>query len=97
MGTRKIDEMHRRFGVLEDKKCGECSNLISGRYRTRYLSKCVVYGATHSEASDWKKRNVACGMFNTEWKGRPIIRCLFPDGEKIPEMDGQESLFDVDR
>ena len=93
---RKIDAMHERFGVVPDKRCGECSNLISGRYNTRYLSKCVVYGATHSEASDWKKRNMACGMFNKEWNGYPIIRRLTPDkAEPVPEIEGQESLFDA--
>ena len=53
---RKIDEMHRRFGVLQDKRCEDCSNLIKGRYHDMLLRKCLVYGATHSEASDWRKK-----------------------------------------
>lgn len=43
--TRKIDEMHRRFGVLADKRCEDCSNLIKGRYHGMCLRKCTVYGA----------------------------------------------------
>lgn len=93
---RKIDEMHRRFGILSDKRCGDCSNLISGRYRTKYLSKCTVYGCTHSEASDWRKKNAACGMFNKEWSGKDIIRCISPGKEDIGPIEGQECLFDVD-
>lgn len=44
MKYRKIDEMHRRFGILPDKQCEDCSNLIKGRYRSVYLRKCTVYG-----------------------------------------------------
>ena len=90
--TRKIDEMHRRFGIVSDKRCEDCSNLIKGRYHGMMLRKCTVYGATHSEASDWRKKYVACGMFNKEWKGTEIIRTLRHSGmPKQPEqpLEGQ--------
>ena len=74
--TRKIDEMHRRFGIRPDKRCEDCSNLIKGRYHGMYLRKCTVYGATHSEASDWRKKYVACGLFDKAWNGPMIIRTL---------------------
>lgn len=89
---RKIDEMHRRFGVLADKRCEDCSNLIKGKYHGMFLRKCTVYGATHSEASDWRKKYVACGMYCKEWKGVEIIRTLRHGGMlKLPEqpIDGQ--------
>lgn len=94
--TRKIDEMHRRFGVLEGKRCEDCSNLIKGRYHDMILRKCVVYGATHSEASDWRKKYEACGMYNKEWTGPMIIRTLRNSGmPKLPEepLDGQMDLL----
>lgn len=35
-----------------------------------YLRKCTVYGATHSEASDWRKKYEACGLYNKPWSGK---------------------------
>lgn len=95
-GVRKIEAMHARFGVLPDKLCEDCPNLIKGRYHDLSLRKCTVYGATHSEASDWRKKYVACGMFGKEYHGRPIIELLQCDRTKVDEMqpiDGQEMLF----
>ena len=94
--TRKIDEMHRRFGALADKRCEDCSNLIKRKYNTVYFRKCTVYGATHSEASDWRKKYVACGMFNQEWRGPEIIRTLRNSGMPKPEqpLEGQISLLE---
>lgn len=95
--SRKIDEMHRRFGVLEDKYCEDCSNLIKGRYRGMNLRKCTVYGATHSEASDWRKKYTACGMYNKEWRGAEIIQTLKHSGMPKPpqeQIDGQMILED---
>lgn len=73
MALRKLALMHQQFGVCYGHSCGECSNLVSGRYRGRILRKCEVYGLTHSEASDWAKRWVACEMLNGIYTGRPII------------------------
>ena len=91
---RKIDEMHRRFGVLPDKHCEDCSNLIKGYCGNTFVRKCTVYGATHSEASDWRKKYVACGMFDNEWNGREIIRALRNAGVKVPEqpLEGQMTM-----
>lgn len=93
---RKIDEMHRRFGVLEDKRCEDCSNLVKITYSGLNLRKCMVYGATHSEASDWRKKYVACGMFDKKWNGPDIIRLLNYSGmPNLPEepLDGQMDLL----
>jgi hypothetical protein len=81
---RKIDEMHRRFGILNGKMCEDCSNLIKGRYHDMILRKCTVYGATHSEASDWRKKYVACGMYNKDWYGEEIIRTIKRSGMPKP-------------
>ena len=91
---RKIDEMHRRFGVLQGKRCEDCGNLIKGFCGNTFLRKCTVYGATHSEASDWRKKYVACGMFDKEWSGREIIRTIHNAGAKAPEqpLEGQMTM-----
>ena len=57
-----------------------------------YLRKCTVYGATHSEASDWRKKYVACGMYNKDWKGPEIIRLINSgprERDQIMPLEGQ--------
>ena len=91
---RKIDAMHERFGVIPGERCENCANLIKGLYNTQFLRKCTVYGATHSEASDWRKRYVACGMFNREYNGNPIIELVKREREKdeVP-IEGQLTFY----
>ncbi len=97
MNIRKIVLMHKMFGKCEGHTCGECSNLIEGYYHDKKLRKCLVYGATHSEASDWAKRYVACGKFNTEYDGTPIIKFV---GKYRTQngivVDGQISMLKED-
>lgn len=97
MALRKIDLMHKFFGICEGHTCGECSNLVEGTYRSKLLRKCKVYGLTHSAASDWAKRYLACGMFNKEYNGRPNIELVKPartkqeEAQRI-ELEGQMKL-----
>lgn len=98
MAIRKIDLMHRIFGVSEGSTCRECSNLLKGRYHDRILTKCKVYGLTHSEASDWAGRWQACGMFNRAWEKQPVMRYVVPDRKKEVDnapLEGQISLDEV--
>ena len=93
MALRKINLMHRLFGICEGHACRECSNLVKGRYHDRTLCKCRVYGMTHSEASDWAGRWYACGMFNKPWDKQPVMREVVPNrkqrGTDNTPMDGQ--------
>lgn len=93
---RKLELMHSMFGVTDGKTCGECSNFVSGRYNTKTLRKCTVYGLTHSEASDWAKRWQACGMFNREWYGRVIIEMVRRGRPRTPvdQIEGQTSMWE---
>ena len=94
MALRKADLMYREFGRSPGNKCKTCSNFVHGQYHTRYLSKCAVYGLTHSEASDWSGRNEACGMYNREWAGNPIIH-LVKGTPFIPEpIEGQQTIWE---
>ena len=100
MAIRKIDLMHREFGKLYGNTCGECSNFTEYRYDKRYY-KCKVYGCTSSEASDWAKKWLACGMFNRSWGDKPIMRLVRPTRKDKEEMqntpiDGQISLLFAD-
>lgn len=85
MALRKIALMHRIFGLSDGHVCRECSNLVKGRYHNRVLTKCRVYGLTHSEASDWAGRWQACGAFNRTLNRQPVI------WEGVPERKQKES------
>ena len=78
MAIRKQQLMYKQFGMCDGHLCGECSNLVEGRYHDKILRKCKVYGMTHSEASDWAKRWLACGMFNKTYTGGPIMELVRP-------------------
>lgn len=75
---RKIEAMHKEYGRLEGKKCGDCCNLSSyTQGRTWY--KCEAYGVSSSEATDWAKRNIACGLFGVDFtvmRKTPLIEKL---------------------
>lgn len=70
--------------------------LAKGRYHDRILTKCKVYGLTHSEASDWAGRWMACGMFNRVWGKQPVIHEVVPERKQKEadktHLDGQISL-----
>ena len=94
----KIDAMHQYFGELPDKRCEDCDNLIKGYCGNTFVRKCTVYGATHSAASDWRKKYTACGMFNKEWKGHNIMRIVRAAERKADEMqpiEGQMIMKEV--
>ena len=90
--NRKINLMRSFFGASPNV-CGGCTNLnrsCVGR-RTRY--KCRVYGETRSEATDWAKSWPACGMFNREYSGPPMMGASIwrsaPQPEPEEPLDGQ--------
>lgn len=88
MAIRKIDLMHRLFERRDDARCGDCQNLITVDVHGRTLRKCTVYGDTSSAASDWAKYYPACGMYNTEYHGRPIIELV---KRRRPETKPEDS------
>lgn len=93
---RKIKLMHLQFGKASEKHiCGECSNFERYRYHDKLYRKCTVYGVTSSEASDWAKKYEACGMFNQEYTGRPIIELVKHNSSSEPEplLNGQIIFF----
>ena len=97
MKGRKIEAMHRIFGEIPDKRCEDCTNLRKYYYRGINLRKCTVYGETNSEASDWRKKYVACGMFNRDWHGNDIIRTLTATPRKAEQMiplEGQMTMME---
>ena len=75
--------------------CRDCCNFISGKYHNRTYRKCVAYGMTHSEASDWAWKWLACGLYGTDFDtlGRkPLIKTLCSP-KKLEVSEGQVSLL----
>ena len=94
--SRKIELMHELFGRSDGRRCGECSNLVCGRYHDRILRKCKVYGFTHSEASDWVKRWEACGLFCKSYSGRPVIEIAKRRAYHQPDTEVPEGQVGID-
>ena len=96
VNARKIALMHEKYGWDEEHTCGECQNLITGyTWGGKRLRKCLVYGVTQSNASDWAKSYTACGMFNVapDESGRRVIDEVQHKAERR-EIDGQTSFGD---
>jgi len=90
---QKIIRMYRHFGESQSGlKCKDCSNLIKVERGNHRVSKCLVYGDTFSEASDWKRSHMACGMINHEYDGRPIIEICEPRHKADEQIEGQMVL-----
>jgi len=90
---RKIDLMHRQFGVAEGRSCKDCSNFYRRRWNDKTFRKCEVYGGSYSEATDWNASYPACGMFNQTWDGDEIVRLVCPKKEEDKPLDGQMEIF----
>ena len=89
----KINRMYKYFGKSgSGKKCKDCSNLIRVERGNHRVSKCLVYGDTFSEASDWKQSHCACGMLNRSYDGRPIIEICEPRHKTDEQIEGQMVL-----
>lgn len=92
---RKIGRMHKAFGTSPPNKCKDCMNLRRERYHDRTYRKCLVYGDSASEATDWKCSFDACGMFDKHWDG-PRMMDVFNAKKDMPDTqcEGQLSFSD---
>ena len=98
MNARKIEAMHILYGTGEGF-CDDCPFFREGWYHDRHYFKCVVYGMTHSEATDWRRKYAACGLKHKETRPdeRPVIDRL--RGQKTHEeeeqIEGQISMEEI--
>lgn len=92
---KKLELMHSIFGKMEGKKCKDCCNFISDRYHDTILHKCQAYGMTHSEASDWRCKWDACGIYNQPYDGHTVMGRGTREATAVVEqpMEGQIDLF----
>ena len=93
--SRQLDIMHKLHGRNAGRKCGDCSNLVSGRYHNKILRKCERYGLTHSEASDWALSWVSCGQFGVPLPDneRPVIEWYRDSKREQGPLDGQIGMI----
>ena len=90
MALRKIQAMHNEYGRVNGHMCSECCNL-SSYTQSRTWYKCEAYGNSSSEATDWAKRNIACGMFNKPFdksQRLPLIEKL----KREPRQSDEEPI-----
>lgn len=70
MTIRKIDAMHHYYGFGVGF-CKDCPHFVEKEWERKFY-KCLVYGDTNSEATDWRKNYVACSLID-----KP-----FPEGDR---------------
>lgn len=91
----KLDAMHAYFGREHVHRCGDCQNLLCGEYRGKRYAKCLRYGCSHSQATDWAKSWKACGAFNVPLREGEytVIKRLERQRKPDDKAQGQTSLF----
>lgn len=96
MADRKIATMHKQYGMVNEKTCGQCPWLYrSCGYGSAYY-KCAAYGKSNSEATDWRKKWTACGLIDGDINGiTPMLEILKQERRKEPEqpLKGQIDMF----
>ena len=97
MTIRKIDAMHKYYGFGS----GRCENCPHFRRKVfdRTYHKCLVYGDSNSEATDWRCGYTACGLIDKPFPAdetRIVTRIIASkiDNEPIPgqlvmDLDGR--------
>lgn len=88
----KVARMHKLFGYGQGLCC-DCCNLISVAGNSKHY-KCMIYGVSHSTATDWAQRWIACGMKDKK-KGdiEPVYREK-PKKAADDQIEGQMDIFD---
>lgn len=96
--TRKIEAMHAYYGNAPGF-CRDCDNLCRKLWDKTYY-KCLAYGDSNSEATDWRISWTACGMLDKELPDDwiPLIDRLKQEPrpkEPEPELEGQMNIFEA--
>jgi len=77
----KIERMYSAYGKSMSGRCGDCPHFLEGYYHDRKYFKCLAYGLSHSEATDWRKKWSACGLI-----GKPLPVGERPVKERISHV-----------
>ena len=80
LNGRKIEAMHRYYGIDPGGGiCADCQHLRRCEAGNHKVYKCVLYGDTASEASDWRLKWQACMLIDHD----PEIEGWVPVMERI--------------
>jgi hypothetical protein len=93
--ARKIDAMHQYYGY-GDGCCQDCPHFVEKLWDRKYF-KCKVYGDSNSEATDWRKGYVACGLIDMpfpEGERRVVDRIVYH--KETEQLPGQISIDDLE-
>lgn len=95
MTARKIDAMHEYYGYGSGR-CENCPHFRKKTYDRNYY-KCIVYGDSNSEATDWRRGYTACGLINNPFpEGDTRIVKLVSGQKKYEEpCPGQISMAEL--
>lgn len=92
---RKISAMYQYSGGTNYRRtCGECRNCIRVAKGKRSVYKCLAYGNTASNATDWKISYVACRAFDRDPPKIPVFKSGTGMLEEESQFEGQISIFD---
>ena len=90
---RKIEAMHAMYGKNHGCICRDCCNLVAEDYHGRRYYKCIAYGDSRGESTDWALRYRACGLWGIPFERlgkRTMIEMLKHAGRPETEtFEGQ--------
>ena len=91
---RKHDVMYAEYGKDYAHTCKQCTNCVYNTRDKRYY-KCLRYGDSASEATDWAIGKTACGMFDVPLGlgEYPMIKRRRRDAKKAVQVNGQETFL----
>ena len=98
MTCRKIDAMHKYYGYGSGR-CENCHHFRRKVYDRAYY-KCLVYGDSNSEATDWRCGYTACGLIDKPFpkdETRIVTRIASSKKgeEPLPGQIRMEGLYDT--
>lgn len=88
----KIALMHKRFGYGQGL-CKDCSNLMLVM-STKAHFKCRAYGVSHSVATDWAQKWIACGMKDKPTEGMNAVFKSKPEKDNDDQIPGQMDIYE---
>lgn len=94
---KQLERMHKQFGRNHVARCGTCCNLLRGRYHDRRYAKCLRYGCSHADTTDWAASWQACGAYDKPLPDgeRPVMEYADRRREPVGEVPGQVGLRDL--
>lgn len=89
----KIDKMHSLYGKGSGT-CKECNRLVSHRVSDRQVKKykCLNYGVSNAESTDWRLSYETCGM-KDKIVDREVIKVRIAENKPEPQLEGQMRIM----